>query len=286
MDTVETTERAAFAAWNGGAAAASPRGAPARIDARVAAGVGHTRCGVLARALLAYLLLALTWLGAAHADTGVIERWPVSGRLTFEVLRGEDGLKLGEARHAWTHDGSRYEMELQLETTGLAGVLYRFQYTQRSEGRVRTHGLQPERFSVSQSGRQPESSQFDWGVRKVAVTRKGVTTDYALEAGDQDVLSVWHLVATIGIDALPAELSLVTNRRVSEATVERLGPETLRLPVGTLATERIRIRARTGRLTIDFWIADQYRGVPVRILMTDDKGEVLDQKLMSVEIDT
>ena len=231
--------------------------------------------------------------GAASVAVGsisVTERqasdpWPATGRVSYDVLRGENGLKLGEGVHRWQHANGRYEMSTVLETTGVAGLLYSFRYEQRSEGLLTAAGLVPERFTVTQKGRDPERASFDWGRGEVSIERRGRTRVYPVESADQDVLSVWHLAALANGRGLPDSLSLVTNRAVSEATLEVLGEESLRLPIGDLDTLRVRLEARSGKLTIDLWLSEAHALVPVRILMTDDRGEVLDQKAVAVEID-
>lgn len=222
----------------------------------------------------------------AAAETPQATRdWPASGRLVFDVMRGKDGLKLGEARHRWQQDGTRYEMSLALETTGLAAMLYSFQYVQTSRGRIVDGVLQPERFEVTQSGRQPEQADFDWQVGTVRVVRKGKETVSAIRPGDQDVLSVWHLAALLADRALPAELLLVTNRRATSTAISAVGQETVQVPAGRFETRRIRARASTGKLNIDLWVSPQHHGVPVRLLLVDDKGQTLDLQARSFEFD-
>lgn len=204
-----------------------------------------------------------------------------SGVLDYQVMRGEDGLRLGEAKHVWQYDGGRYSMELQLETTGLAGLLYNFQYTQRSEGQIGPQGLVPERFTVDQKGRAQEWAAFDWSTGKVVINRRGRQVEDSIAPGDQDVLSVWHMFAGRDAAPLPDEIDLVNNRRVSPATLQALGRESVELPVGRIDAERYRLQARSGKLTIDLWVSDAYRELPARILMKDDKGQVLDLQLLS-----
>lgn len=236
--------------------------------------------------LVVLVLLALSGGPVLAETTAAVRAWPGGGRLVFDVMRGEDGLKLGEARHRWHHDGERYDMSLELETTGLAGLLYSFQYVQESRGLIVNDMLQPERFDVTQSGRKPEQANFDWKAAKVRVVRKGKETVTALRPGDQDVLSVWHLVALADGRALPPELLLVTNRRATPTSINEVGGESVRVPAGNFDTRRIRARANTGKLTIDLWVSPGHHGVPVRILLVDDKGQVLDLQARSIEFDT
>lgn len=229
------------------------------------------------------VLLAMIGRPVSAEPNVSVRDWPAAGRLEFDVMRGEDGLKLGEARHHWQHDGARYEMTLALETTGLAGILYSFQYVQESRGLIVDGVLQPDRFDVTQSGRKPEQAAFDWKAQTVRVLRKGKETVSQIRPGDQDVLSVWHLVALAAGRALPTELLLVTNRRATPTSISEIGTESVRVPAGSFETRRIRARASTGKLTIDLWVSQQHHGVPVRILLVDDKGQVLDLQARAID---
>ncbi len=247
---------------------------------------------VLLRVLGIAALAALPWLGVQTAEAaavragtagGALPGWPAAGRIDFEVRRGEGGMKLGEAHHRWSHDGSRYRMETVLETTGLAAMLVDFRYTQRSEGRISARGLVPEQFRVEQAGRAPESARFDWAAGTVAIERKGNVTEAPIRAGDQDLLSVWHLLAAAEGRAVPDEVNLVTNRRISAASVAMLERETVRLPMGTFPMQRYRVQAKSGKLTVDLWVSEAHEWVPLRIMITDDKGMVLDQRALSFD---
>ncbi len=209
--------------------------------------------------------------------------WPVSGAIVFEVLRGENGLKIGEAHHSWRYGGQDYRMENALETTGLAAMLADFRYVQRSEGRVTVDGLRPDRFSVERQGREPESARFDRTKGIVAIERRGRVREHPIAADDQDVLSIWHLFGLQRGRSYPSEIGLVSNREAVQATIEVIGPEALRVPAGRMDTLKVRIAARSGKLRIDLWLSEAHDLLPVRILMTDDKGQVLDQRAMSIE---
>lgn len=231
-------------------------------------------------AMLACMFLALSPAMAAAPH------WPASGEIVFEVLHGDGGMKLGEGVHRWRHDGKRYEMSSQLETTGLTAVFLDFQYSQQSEGVVLERGLQPRRFVVEQRGRETESATFDWSAGSVLIERrKGRKETAAIATGDLDVLSVWHLASLYSGKELPGELTLVSNRGADVATLEIVGPASVDLPVGKLDTLHVRLRDREGRLAIDLWLSKAHSWVPVRILMKDRKGQVLDQRAITLKVD-
>jgi len=241
---------------------------------------------------LALLFAGVTAFAASGVQTTTLTSgvsggggWPTSGRIVFEVLRGENGVKLGEARHVWKHDGVRYTMETAVETTGLAGMLYDFNYVQHSEGLVRADGLQPIRFGVEQGGRAPEAASFDWKAGRVTIERRGRTREYPIRPMDQDALSVWHLIGVRNGRQPSVELTLVTGRAAAPATFEVIGHEAVRIPLGSIDALKVRVRARSGKLVMDMWLSQAHDLLPVRVLMTDHKGEVLDQRAISFDRD-
>lgn len=209
--------------------------------------------------------------------------WPSSGLIVYQVSMG-NGPQVGEARHSWTQDGRSYRMQTEVRTVGMAALIKRMQYVQRSQGRVLASGLQPARFSVDREGVQAELAEFDWQRKQLTFTRKGRTREEGLKAGDQDVLSLWHQVGVRADQPLPARLQVVTGRKVAESTLEWVGAEELNLPLGRLTTRRLKARAVDGSMEIDVWFAPGQHMLPVRIRMVDDDGDVLDQQASEVRI--
>lgn len=243
--------------------------------------------------LVLFVLVTVILVGARQSDAQASPSsghgasaagWPASGRVVFDVLKGADGPRLGSSEHRWSHDGERYTMQTQVRTTGLADLLLNFDYVQSSAGRIAEGGLRPERFRIEQSGRKPEQADFDWTRGMVAIERKGRIGHYALGKQDQDLLSLWHLVAVAGERGLPGELSLVTGRKPVAVRASIQGRESVRVPAGSLETVRVRLQAREGKLTLDLWLSTAHRMVPVRILMTDEKGQALDQQAVTIDL--
>jgi len=216
---------------------------------------------------------------APPAEAFSTEGWPAHGSISFRVFLGEKRLEVGEASHSWSHDEDSYRMDVSLRTTGLIALVRGFQYAQHSEGGVGPQGLQPKRFSVEQKGKEPETALFDWQAGKVSIRRgERERRNADIQAGDQDVLSLWHQIGIVGTAGLPRTLTVVSNKEAKIALLEAVGDEGLRLPIGRVDTLRLRAQAEDGSLTIDIWLARNYGMLPVRIRMVDDKGEVLDQQ--------
>ena len=213
-----------------------------------------------------------------------VAAWPAQGSIRYRVMYGEGGFEVGEALHDWTHDDKRYRMTVKLKTTGVMNLLRSLQYEQRSEGRIGPKGLVPEHFRVEQSGKKPETAEFDWNTGQVTMRRGSRTRLAPVERGDQDLLSLWHQIGMTDAAALPDELKVVSGKSATPSVLERVGAARRVLPLGGRDTQPQRARARRGQLTIDGWLAREYGTLPVRIRITDDKGDVLDQQAVEVRL--
>lgn len=211
--------------------------------------------------------------------------WPARGRVVYDVHRGDGGLILGQTVHTWQHDEQHYTMRAEIETTGLAALLKSFRYVQQSSGRLGLGGLVPERFSVEQSGRRPETAEFDWAAGSVHITRPKGEKHAPIVPGDQDVLSLWHQLAFGSALADGGRLTVVSGKGAAAAQVSHVGEETLALPQGPEAAEHWAVRADDGSLRVDLWLATGHGDVPVRIRIEDRDGDVVDQVAHEIEVE-
>ena len=224
-------------------------------------------------------------MAGAAFDVADADGWPREGRIVYRVMMGDKGFEVGQATHNWSHDTRRYDMRVELKTTGVAALMRSFHYTQRSEGEIGDRGLRPLHFTVDQRGRAPDAVDFDWDAGEATIRRGSRAPRTArILPGDQDVLSLWHQVGIVGANGLPATLTVLTNKSAKPALLEVVGQEGLRLPIGRLDTLRLRAQAEDGSLTIDIWLASRYGMLPVRIRIADDEGEVLDQQAIQLRL--
>lgn len=215
-----------------------------------------------------------------------LQSWPAQGIIRYRVYLGKAGLPVGEATHAWRHDGARYSMEVELQTTGVARMLRDLHYVQRSEGRVGKLGLVPERFSVSQTGKTPSDVRFDWARGSVRISRGSRIRTGEVRPGDQDLLSLWHQVAIVGLGRAPQPITVVGGHYANPGRLELIGDEMLDLPIGRVESVRVRAEANDGKLSIDLWFSKAHRLLPLRIRIVDGKGEMLDQLAYEVKLDS
>ncbi|WP_374486706.1 DUF3108 domain-containing protein [Zoogloea sp.] len=217
---------------------------------------------------------------------GYGDGWIKSGRVQYNVIRGERNFIIGRTTHAWTHDKDHYSMETVVETAGLIGLLRPFRMIQHSEGRIGPSGLLPDRFTVERDGQLKEKADFDWAAGKVVLTAGERRREFPLAEGDQDVLTLMHDLALRPEGFTRAELLVVTGKSAVRSVIQNLGLEELDIPAGKVSAYHLGSTGHRGELKIDIWLARDYANLPVRLKITDKNGDVLDQVATGVDLGT
>ena len=199
---------------------------------------------------------------------------PGRGRMRYVITRGEGGFVIGQSIHSWEHDGFTYKLKSMTETTGLAAVFKPAQVFQSSQGEITDAGLRPNEFRHERSV-GIDTASFDWSRRVVTYTgRQDILSD-----GTQDLLSMYYQLVLLAPRSGAVEMPVATGRKLGNYRFEVLGEETLSFPTGERRT--IHIKTRSGNDHIDIWLpageGEQARSLPLKIRITDRKGEIYDQ---------
>jgi hypothetical protein len=236
--------------------------------------------------VLAGLLFSVGFAGAQEGtpvSTWAAKEWPGRGTVEFQVAFGSAGLPVGKALHRWSHDAAHYQMELAVETTGMAALIRELGYTQKSTGDLTPAGLRPQRFDVTHKGKEPEAALFDWDGARVSIRRSERERRSApLTAGDVDMLSLWHQLGHAA--AAPESLLVVGNKDAKRAQVKRLEEESLQVPAGRFNTSVFWMQSEDGKLSIKMWLARDHRMVPVRIVIDDVRSGELVLEATSLQV--
>lgn len=179
----------------------------------------------------------------------------------------------------WAHDGESYEAQLEIS------ALFLGSRRQTSRGQLTPQGLKPKRFG--DKVRSEVAAHFEYDKGKVIFSAN--TPEAALQPGAQDQLSIFVQIASL-IAAEPKrypsgtaiEMQAVGPR---ESDVWRFvvdGPERLNLPGGEQDTLKItRPRRQPSDLMVELWLAPTLGYLPVRIKLTQDNGDFIDQQWRS-----
>jgi len=206
---------------------------------------------------------------------------PANGRVRSALTRGAGGFVVGQAVHAWEHDGFAYKLQSVTETTGLAALFKPARVLQSSQGEVTAEGLKPREFRHERVGGL-DTASFDWVRRVVAYAgrEEGVAT------GAQDMLSMYYQLVLLAPKSGALDMSIATGRKLENYRFDTLGEEVVALPSGE--RRAMRVRTRSGSDTIELWLAvgkdAEMRGLPLKIRFTDRKGEIFDQLAEDIDI--
>ncbi len=179
----------------------------------------------------------------------------------------------------WRHDGESYEAELEVRLFLLGSR------KQTSRGRITPEGLAPKRFS--DKVRSEVAAHFEYDKGKVIFSAN--TPEAPLQPGAQDQLSIFMQIASL-IAAEPQryprgttfEMQAVGARESDNWRFVVDGDERLSLPGGDQDTLKLtRTPNRPHDLNVEIWLAPAQGYLPVRIRLTQDNGDYVDQQWRS-----
>jgi len=212
------------------------------------------------RPALAAALLSLC-AAAGAADL------PAEARIVYDVLYGDNELRVGRAEQQWRLDGGRYE--LRTELTPLFGPRVRY----LSKGRVTDAGLVPDSFAEYRGSEQSPrvSADFDWAAQQVRYGPRGEPHTAPLERGAQDVNALAFQLVWLG-ERAGGSLQVATGKKVARHSFA--GSPRVKVTVNGQATDAAPWRSGTGSDRTEVWLAPRIGNLPVRVVRIDDDKEL------------
>lgn len=213
-------------------------------------------------------------------EAPVIPAYPTVTRLEYEVTGASKGLRYNaQATMDWRFDSNQYSIEMTLRAFLLG------KRTQRSEGQVTSSGLQPSSFV--DKARRERRLLFDWpqGVAKAEGPSVPIPT------GTQDRLSTFFQLASLLAshkNQMPLTLGMQWDipvmgwSGVEMWTFRAQGTSEIELPFGRLDAVQVSRILRAGNKddqSVDVWYAPSLNFMPVRIRITQENGDIVDQRL-------
>lgn len=207
---------------------------------------------------------------------------PPSSLLNYRLT----GLAKGLTYHAtgelrWQANDSAYAMSLSVKAFLLGSRHW------RSVGAVNASGLAPTRFS--DSWRSERAAHFDRENNRVVFSNNAPVA--TLESGAQDQISLYVQLAA-AMAGEPQRFQPGTRLQIQTATTRDALPwlltmepgETLKLDAQTLPTAKWVCQPRNRfDAKVEFWMAEKYAWMPVRIRITQISGDYIDLTLSGQE---
>ncbi|MFN4148507.1 MAG: DUF3108 domain-containing protein, partial [Rhodocyclaceae bacterium] len=217
--------------------------------------------------------------GAASPAPTFASRWPMRGRIVYQVSRGDTGFVLGQTEWSWEYDATHYTLQNVAETTGLVGLFRPLRVIQTSRGGFDAFGVRPQEFIIEREGREAE--RVDFAVDGMIVFSRGGSVPFV--AGAQDLLSVFFQVAGWPLDEPEYAMHIATARKLGEYRIAVDAESILDTPQGRLPAHHLTVTGRPGEDVTEIWLDVETR-LPLKIRHRDRKGEIYDQTARSIEI--
>lgn len=208
---------------------------------------------------------------------------PGSVRLQYELSGQSRGLNYSaKAQLSWHNESQRYEARLLI-----SGLLILTPRLSVSVGELGPQGLAPRRFS--DKARSEQATHFQPERGRIVFSNNAPEAPW--QTGVQDRLSLFFQLAGMlagdperYVPGTHLRVPTTGTREVDTWTFTVTGTPTLALPYGEQATVALRREPRRAYdQTIEIWFAPGLNFVPVRMRITQGNGDVLDQKLASVQ---
>lgn len=206
---------------------------------------------------------------------------PASAQLSYSVEGQSKGLTYSASGSLdWRNEGSTYTARIEIRVFLLGSRV------QTSQGQLAATGLQPERFG--DKSRSERAAHFDRSQNRIRFSNNA--PDAELLAGAQDRLSVFLQLASL-LNARPEAFGAGQNIDIpvagtSGSEIWRFQVQdlaSLDLPAGSLIARHLVREPREPRDTrVDIWLAPSLSHLPVRIRLTQDNGDVVDQRLSAL----
>lgn len=217
--------------------------------------------------------------------TSIQRSFPARLTLSYDLFKGDEGVKLGRASHRWLTEGGNYQLDSEAEATGMLALLNLGIYSQQSRGKLGPQGITPEHYREmrGENRRHHYIAEFDYSNYTLQLGQADSLKNVEFSIGAQDQLSFIYQLALKA--PLPASITLpvATGRKYALYTIDNLGEKKLRTPLGELNTLHLSRQKRQPKdESIDIWLAIDFNYVPVKIVMTDRKGDTYSQVIRSM----
>jgi hypothetical protein len=208
---------------------------------------------------------------------------PKQVTLTYQAIRADK--PFANVTETYQQTGDHYKIESITEGIGVYALFGK--RVLKSEGLVNAEGLQPLHFESHQGEAAKKSvfADFDWQNQMLTMKAKGKDSSVSLLKGTQDIASYvyqWMLVAPVG-DVITLPVTTGKKLRQYQYSIIANGDE-METPAGKFKVIEL---SNAGKVDAEdekhIWLAVDHDYLPVRILMQDDKGVMIEQILTGIE---
>lgn len=220
----------------------------------------------------------------SSAVAAAVRTLPRRGRIAFNVLYGNNRFSVGKVVQTWEVEADAYKLASEAETSGIVDLFRPQRMRYISQGRIVPQGLRPDSFLVSRTRRgQNEASQarFDWNAGQLTYGNARDQKHAALPPEAQDLMSLMYQFSLTPPAPGRHRYPIATGSRFDVYDIEVAAEESIETPIGTLKALPVKQIARAGSESIEFWLASEYRYLPVKIRHYDREGNFSGEQVVT-----
>jgi negative regulator of sigma E activity len=127
-----------------------------------------------------------------------------------------------------------------------------------------------------------DAGHFDWAA---GLARLDNGRQYPLEAGTQDLLSMFGQLALMAIDGNGLSMPVATGKKVERYDFAWVGEERIDTPRGERPALHLRNRSPNGKEATEIWLGLDEGRLPIKIRHIDRRGDIFDQVAERIEFE-
>ncbi len=206
---------------------------------------------------------------------------PKHAQLKFTVYKGT-GFVIGEAVHRLeVSDDQHYVLSVNVNTTGLVGMLKKFNLTQTSSGRYHGIGLQPEKFSetkTTSNGTEQVQADFSWSNETLSFSSG---PSVPLPSQSQDFVSFLYQLSQLPLNRNDLAIFISNGKKLERYELAIGDAQDINTPIGKIRALPFRKVHALHEEGLEVWLGLEYRLLPVKITQFDRDGGVLGEMVIS-----
>jgi len=193
--------------------------------------------------------------------------------IDYKLFRGTSDMSVGRVRQTFQlEDENRYTLHSVAEATGLVSLFYSGKYEELSEGQVTERGLQPHNYRLKRGSGKSQAASFNWEAHTVSLeagTRRAVVD---VSDGTQDMLSfMYQFMFVPPLNEM--QIPLANGKKLKVYSYAFEGEDQVETELGKLRAWHI-AKSSVDDEKLEFWLALDYRNLPVKIRQTERDGTV------------
>jgi hypothetical protein len=209
---------------------------------------------------------------------------PKQVTLIYQAIRNDK--PFATVTETYHQSGDQYKIESVTEGIGVYALFGK--RILKSDGLVTPEGLKPIHFESNQADNAKKTviADFDWAKLQLTMKSKGNEVSELLPKGTQDLVSYpyqWMHISPLTDEMV---LPVTTGKKIKTYRYNLINrDDVVETPAGQFKvvelTNGSKVEPADER---HFWLAVDHHYLPVRILMQDDKGAVIEQILTSIVV--